>query len=107
MAASLDAERQIRQMADFIELEAKEKASEIRAKAKADADAERQLAITSAKAKIAEEFDKKERNLATEKKMCVDVENASGARPSLLTAMPSPPPLLPPHPPPLLTPPFP
>ena len=73
---SVDAERQIRQMADFIELEAKEKASEIRAKAKADADAERQLAITSAKAKIADEFDKKERNLATEKKMCVGERSA-------------------------------
>jgi hypothetical protein len=40
--------------------------------AKADADAEKQIAITSAKMKLAEEYDRKEKNLAVELRMCVE-----------------------------------
>ena len=64
-----DVDRQIRMIAEFVELEAREKSAEIRARAKADADAERQIAILNAKDKLAEEFDKKEKALSVELKM--------------------------------------
>ena len=46
--------------------------AEIRARAKADADAERQIALVNAKEKLGEEFDRKEKALSVELKMCAD-----------------------------------
>ena len=48
-------------MADFIRLEAKEKAAEIRAKAAADATLERQNVVRDAKLKLGDDFDRKEK----------------------------------------------
>lgn len=73
MAQTSDADRQIRQMVEFIRLEAKEKAAEIRAKAKADADVEKQMAVVNAKAKIGEEFDRKEKAQAVEQKIAASM----------------------------------
>jgi len=64
-----EVDRQIRMIADFVELEAREKCAEIRARAKADADAERQIALVNAKEKLSEEYDRKEKALGVELKM--------------------------------------
>jgi V-type H+-transporting ATPase subunit E len=56
-------------MADFIRLEAKEKAAEIRAKAAADATLERQNAVRDAKLKLGDDFDRKEKALAVEQRI--------------------------------------
>jgi hypothetical protein len=40
-------------------------------RAKADADAEKQIALVNAKEKMAEEYDRKEKLLAVDLKMCV------------------------------------
>ena len=66
-----EVDRQIRLIAEFVELEAREKSAEIRARAKADADAERQIALVNAREKLGEEFDRKEKALGVELKMCV------------------------------------
>lgn len=68
-----DTERQIRQMAEFIRLEAKEKAAEIRAKTRADADAERQAAVQNAKIRVAEEYERKEKAMVMEQRVAASV----------------------------------
>lgn len=68
-----DTERQIRQMAEFIRLEAKEKAAEIRAKTRADADAERQAAVQNAKIRVAEEYERKEKAIVMEQRVAASV----------------------------------
>lgn len=69
-----DVEKQVRQMANFIRLEAQEKANEIRMKAQADADLEKQMAVLNAKTKLAEEFDRKEKQLAIEQRIKASME---------------------------------
>lgn len=61
-------------MANFIKLEAQEKANEIRMKAQADADLEKQMAVLNAKTKLAEEFDRKEKQLAIEQRIKASME---------------------------------
>jgi V-type H+-transporting ATPase subunit E len=56
-------------MADFIRLEAKEKAAEIRVKAAADAALERQNAVRDAKLKLGDDFDRKEKALSVEQRI--------------------------------------
>lgn len=60
---------QLNQMRQFILLEAKEKADEIRTKAKADADLEKQTQVLNAKTKLADDYDKKEKAAALELRM--------------------------------------
>ncbi len=97
-----DVDRQIRLIAEFVELEAREKSAEIRARAKADADAERQIALVAAKEKISEEYDRKEKAYAVELKMCAHRPPQRGLlflpRPHPFLSLP--PPLTPPHTPP-------
>ena len=97
-------DRQIRLIAEFVELEAREKSAEIRARAKADADAERQIALVNAREKLGEEFDRKEKALGVELKMCVGRPSAHPAHPRHRGAahlQPPPPGHPPPLPPPL------
>ena len=72
-------------MADFIRLEAKEKAAEIRAKAAADAAIEKQNAVRDAKMKLSDDFDKKEKALAVEQKIRASMDE-SKQRSRLLAA---------------------
>lgn len=68
------AERQLNQMRQFILLEAKEKADEIRTKAKADADLEKQTQVLSQKTKLAEDYDRKLKAQALELKIKASME---------------------------------
>ena len=58
-------------MANFIKLEAQEKANELKMKAQAEADLDKQMTVMNAKTKLAEDYDRKEKALAMEQKMYV------------------------------------
>lgn len=77
-------------MANFIKLEAQEKANELKMKAQAEADLDKQMTVMNAKTKLAEDYDRKEKALAMEQKIKASMEERRqrsrllGARDELL-----------------------
>jgi len=67
-------QRQIKQMVNFITQEAKEKANEIRIKTEHDFNLEKQMLVHNAKLKIQEEYEKKEKNRETEKRIKISAD---------------------------------
>lgn len=61
--------RQIRQLVDFIKLEAREKATEIRLKAEHDFNVEKQKLVVAAKKKLGDDFGRKEKEMETRRRM--------------------------------------
>lgn len=72
--ANSGSQRQIKQMVNFITQEAKEKANEIRIKTEHDFNLEKQMLVHNAKLKIQEEYEKKEKNRETEKRIKVSAD---------------------------------
>ena len=66
---SAAADRQIKQMVNFILQEAQEKANEIRIKTEHDFNLEKQMLVHNAKLKIQEEFSRKEKEREINKRM--------------------------------------
>jgi len=65
----MDADRQIRQMVNFILQEAKEKANEIYAKAEHDFSLEKQMKVHQAKLKILQDFKQKQKDAETQRRI--------------------------------------
>ena len=65
------ADRQLRQMMDFLRLEGKEKANEIRAKAEHDYNMEKQMKVQKEKAKIREKMKQLEQERLTQQRVYV------------------------------------
>ena len=63
--------RQIQQMVNFMKLEARDKATEIRHKTDHDCTLERQKLVLAAKQKLAAEFEKRGKRLEVEQRVCV------------------------------------
>lgn len=61
--------RQIQQLVDFIKLEAREKATEIRVKTEHDFNVERQKTVQAAKRKMEQEFARREKELEMRHRM--------------------------------------
>ena len=65
------ADRQLRQMMDFLRLEGKEKANEIRTKAEHDYNMEKQMKVQKEKAKIREKMKQLEQERLTQQRVYV------------------------------------
>eukprot|EP01138_Halocafeteria_seosinensis_P003099 gb/GECG01003167.1/.p1 GENE.gb/GECG01003167.1/~~gb/GECG01003167.1/.p1 ORF type:complete len:279 (+),score=65.52 gb/GECG01003167.1/:1-837(+) len=68
------ADRQLRQMMDFLRLEGKEKANEIRTKAEHDYNMEKQVRVQNEKAKMREKFRQLEQERLTEQRVLASKE---------------------------------
>ncbi|KDO20737.1 ATP synthase subunit [Saprolegnia parasitica CBS 223.65] len=81
---SSDADRQIKQMVNFILQEAQEKANEIRIKTEHDFNLEKQMLVHNAKVKIQEEYARKEREREINKRIARSAEIGASRRKKMI-----------------------
>ncbi|GLD95573.1 hypothetical protein PINS_up004250 [Pythium insidiosum] len=79
-----DADRQIKQMVNFILQEAQEKANEIRIKTEHDFNLEKQMLVHNAKLKIQEEYVRKEKEREINKRIARSAEIGSSRRKKMI-----------------------
>ncbi|CAI5740869.1 unnamed protein product [Hyaloperonospora brassicae] len=79
-----DADRQIKQMVNFILQEAHEKANEIRIKTEHDFNLEKQLLVHNAKLKIQEEYKRKEKEREVNKRIARSAEIGASRRQKMI-----------------------
>ncbi|ETV96005.1 hypothetical protein H310_10660 [Aphanomyces invadans] len=84
MSASNDADRQIKQMVNFILQEAQEKANEIRIKTEHDFNLEKQMLVHNAKLKIQEEYARKEKEREINKRISRSAEIGASRRKKMI-----------------------
>ncbi|RLN58862.1 hypothetical protein BBJ29_005598 [Phytophthora kernoviae] len=79
-----DADRQIKQMVNFILQEAQEKANEIRIKTEHDFNLEKQMLVHNAKIKIQEEYTRKEKEREVNKRIARSAEIGASRRQKMI-----------------------
>ncbi|CAI5718933.1 unnamed protein product [Peronospora farinosa] len=79
-----DADRQIKQMVNFILQEAQEKANEIRIKTEHDFNLEKQMLVHNAKLKIQEEYKRKEKEREVNKRIARSAEIGASRRQKMI-----------------------
>ncbi|CAI5724670.1 unnamed protein product [Peronospora destructor] len=79
-----DADRQIKQMVNFILQEAQEKANEIRIKTEHDFNLEKQMLVHNAKLKIQEEYKRKEKEREVNKRIAQSAEIGASRRQKMI-----------------------
>ncbi|OQR90952.1 V-type proton ATPase subunit E, partial [Thraustotheca clavata] len=79
-----DADRQIKQMVNFILQEAQEKANEIRIKTEHDFNLEKQMLVHNAKVKIQEEYTRKEKEREINKRIARSAEIGASRRKKMI-----------------------